>query len=433
MKNKLVYLNIIFTALFLILSALFLIYIFREIRCKEYFEGDPYSWKYGEGNTCSGDLNTNTELRNRNSNFLTNQYNRFDNPTLYTRSNIRDTTHPYRKYCDVMSYKDLLAYRCLNKSPIKMQEVMDDQNVDIASTLDYIYIYNESSLYSYLLAKIQAQKNMLDGKKIVGPVYVCISQSPYLRYNSEYSNNNNSPYARFLDARIDILNNKNPYYLETISPTGVQSFVTETNDGKADPAIISSLYCHILIMYPLYDKTMTLKKEEKTEQVALITRFLEETMTRYYTDNELCFIKCNKSPTLNCGCLTRTAESPDTDLYTYNNSDLYNYNESDISQNEEDITRFNESRDMPLYTSKCIDHTQKNKVSDFTMMYYVNPYSDSYGDSNIIEDPEPEVAWAEKMKSFPIPAIITIPAPVEIKVEGQDTDEVSRPTPTLAF
>lgn len=420
MKNKLVYLNIIFTALFLILSALFLIYIFREIRCsnREYFEGDPYSWKYGEGNKCSGDLNTNTELRNRNSDFITNKYNRFDNPTLYTRSNIRDTTHPYRKYCDVMSFKDLLAYRCLNQSPLKIQEAMNDPKVNIASTLDYIYIYDESSLYSYLVTKIQAQKNMLDDKKIVGPVYVCISQSPYLRYNSEYSDNNNTPYRTFLDARIDILNNKNPYYLETISPTGVQSFVTQTNDGKSDPSIISSLYCHILIIYPLYDINMTLKKETKVEQVAFITKFLEETMSRYYTDNELCFIKCNKSSTLNCGCLTRTDHSPDTGLYTYTYSASENYNEA---------------RDMPLYTSKCIDHTQKNQLADFTMMYYVNPYSDNYGDSNIIEDPEPEVAWAEKMKSFPLPAIITIPAPVEIKVPGQDMSEVSRPTPTRAF
>ena len=417
MKNKLVYLNIIFTALFIILSAIFLIYIFRDIRCREYFEGDPYSWKYGEGNACSGDLNTNAELRNRKSDFITNKYNRFDNPMLYTRSNIRNTSHPYRKYCDVMSYKDLLAYRCLNQSPIKMREALNDPKVNIASTLDYIYIYNESTLYSYLLAKIQAQKNMLDGKKIVGPVYVCISQSPYLRYNSEYSDNNNTPYARFLDARIDILNNKNPYYLETISPTGVQSFVTETNDGKADPAIISSLYCHILIMYPLYDKTMTLKKEAKVEQVALITKFLEETMATYYTDNELCFIKCNKSSTLNCGCLTRTAESPDTGLYTYNGTEPYS-----------------EKRDMPLYTSKCIDHTRRNKVAYFTMMYYVNPYSDSYGDSNIIEDPEPEIAWEEKMKSFPIPVIITIPAPEGLRDprEALAEGEKSRPTPQLA-
>lgn len=427
MRNKSVYLNIIFTLLFVILSALFLIYIFRNVRCsengvnreyRENFEGDPYSWKYGEGNTCSGDLNTNVELRNRKSDFLTNKYNRFDNPSQYTRSNIRDTSHPYRKYCDVMSYKDLLAYRCLNQSPTKMREVFERPSVNIASTLDYIYIYNESSLYSYLLKKIQDQKNMLGGAKIVGPVYVCVSQSPYLRYNSEFSDNNNTPYQTFLDARIDILNNKNPYYLETISPVGVQSFVTETNDGRADPSIASSLYCHILIVYPLYDKKMVLKKETKPEQVALVSKFLEETMSGYYTDNELCFIKCNKSSTLNCGCLTRTAQSPDTALYTYNVSKEF---------------PFNETRDMPLYTSKCIDHTKGNAVGDFTMMYYVNPYSDNYGDKNIIEDPEPEIAWAERLKSFPMPVVITIPAPEGLR-DPRDAEAVApRPTPVSAI
>ena len=420
MRNKSVYLNIIFTALFIILSAIFLIYIFRDIRCREYFEGDPYSWKYGEGNTCSGDLNTNVELRNRKSDFVANKYNRFDNPSQYTKSNLRNTAHPYRKYCDVMNYNDLLAYRCLNQSPIKMHEVFKNPSVNVASTLDYIYIYNESSLYSYLLAKIQAQKNKLDGNKIVGPVYVCISQSPYLRYNSEYSDDNNTPFKTFLDARIDILNNKNPYYLETISPVGKQSFITQTNDGKADPDIISSLYCHILIVYPLYDMNMTLKKETKAGQIALTTDFLEKTMSRYYTDNELCFIKCNKSSTLNCGCLTRTSQSPDTALYTYNNSTEF---------------PFNESRDMPSYTSKCIDHTQGNNIGDFTMMYYVNPYSGSYGDSNIIEDPEPEVPWAEKSKSYPKPIIITIPAPAGLRDprEAIAEGEKSRPSPQLAF
>lgn len=382
MKNKSVYLNIIFTLLFLILSALFLIYIFREIRCnnKEDFEGDPYSWKYGEGNTCGGDLNTNVELRNKNSDFLKNKYNRFEDPSLYTRSNLRDTTHPYRKYCDVMNYTDLLAYRCLNKSPTEIHKVF--KHAKIASTIDYVYIYNESSLYSFILTKIQAQKNMLDGKKLIGPVYACISQAPYLRYESNYSNSNNVSYNTFLDARIDILNNKSPYYLEKINNKGKQRFVSNTGDGLSNPSVISSLYCHILIVYPLYDTEMKIKKTKTKEQSALIKKFLDETMKIYYTDNELCFIKCNKSSTLNCGCLTRTVNSPETGLYTYKNT-----------------APFDESRDMPSYTSRCIDHTTKNnKVSDFTMMYYVNPYSDSYGDSNIMEDPEP---------SFPLPMILS--------------------------
>jgi hypothetical protein len=405
MKNKSVYLNIIFTLLFLILSALFLIYIFREIRCsnRERFDGDPYSWKYGDGNTCTGNLNTNVELRNKNSDFLKNNYNRFEDPSQYTRSNLRDTTHPYRKYCDVMNYTDLLAYRCLNQSPTEIQKVFDEAN--IASTIDHIYIYNESSLFSFILTKIQGQKNMLDGKKIIGPVYACISQSPYLRYSSDYTNGNNASFKTYLDARIDILNHKNPYYFETINRQGVQGIVTNTNDGLSNPSIVSSLYCHILIVYPLYDTDMILKEEGTEEQKAIIEEFLDVTMKEYYTDNELCFIKCNKSSTLNCGCLTRTDESPETGLYTYNNTEP-----------------FNELRDMPSYTSRCIDHTKNNKVSDFTIMYYVNPYSDSYGDSNIIEDPEPSILLPEILSSN----TIFIPT-IEMPPDWKDPDTIEKP------
>jgi hypothetical protein len=405
MKNKSVYLNIIFTLLFLILSALFLIYIFREIRCsnRERFDGDPYSWKYGDGNTCNGNLNTNVELRNKNSDFLKNNFNRFEDPSQYTRSNLRDTTHPYRKYCDVMNYADLLAYRCLNQSPTEIQKVFDEAN--IASTIDHIYIYNESSLFSFILTKIQEQKNMLDGKKIIGPVYACISQSPYLRYSSDYTNGNNTSFKTYLDARIDILNHKNPYYLETINRQGVQGIVTNTNDGLSNPSIVSSLYCHILIVYPLYDTDMILKEEGTDEQKAIIEEFLDVTMKEYYTDNELCFIKCNKSSTLNCGCLTRTDESPETGLYTYNNTEP-----------------FNELRDMPSYTSRCIDHTKNNKVSDFTIMYYVNPYSDSYGDSNIIEDPEPSILLPEILSSN----TIFIPT-IEMPPDWKDPDTIEKP------
>jgi len=281
-------------------------------------------------------------------------------------------------------------------------------DANIATTIDHIYIYNESSLYSFILTKIQEKKNLLEGKKIIGPVYACISQSPYLRYNSDYMNTNNASFKTFLDARIDILNNKNPFYLETINRQGVQGIVTDTNDGLSNPSIVSSLYCHILIVYPLYDTDMILKEEGKEEQTAIIKEFLDETMKKYYTDNELCFIKCNKSSTLNCGCLTRTEDSPDTGLYTYNNSEP-----------------FNELRDMPSYTSRCIDHTQNNKVTDFTMMYYVNPYSNSYGDSNIIEDPEPSILLPEILSSTQI-SIPMIQMPAESV--WIDPDTVFKPT-----
>jgi hypothetical protein len=45
-------------------------------------------------------------------------------------------------------------------------------------------------------------------------------------------------------------------------------------------------------------------------------------------------------------------------------------------------------RDYPRYNSRCIDHTNNNKPQPFSMMYFVNPYSDNYED--IIEDPLPQ-------------------------------------------
>ena len=402
MKSKLVSLNIIFTLLFLIMSALFLIYIFRNIqdRREGFLEGDSYSWKYGESNTCDGDLNTNTELRNTKSAFNINGYNRFDNTQLYKKDNLRNASHPYRNYCDVMTYNDLLAYKCLNKSPIAMREVLERTTVDIASTIDYIYVYDEKSLYSFILSKIQAKKEAL-GTKIAGPVYVCISQSPYLRYKNEHTKTDGID--KLLGARIDILNNRNPYYFEKISSSGAQSFSTTTSDGTETDAssspIISSLYCHILIVYPLYTRAMVLKETLKSRQTVVIKKFLEETMTTHYTDNELCFIKCNKSTTLNCGCLTRTTVSPEAPLNTF-----FTTADTTVSPLAALNTFFsfgspaaagassgsiNDARDKPSYQSICYDHTNNNAPSNFTMMYFVNPYSDKYGEGGIITDPEP--------------------------------------------
>jgi hypothetical protein len=376
MKNKSLSLNIIFTLLFLILSALFLIYIFRNIQNRECFEGPPYSWKYGEGHTCGGFLNTATELRTKLSDYNTRGFNRFHDNTLYRKNNLRNASHPYRNYCDVMNFNDLLAYKCLKKSPIEMEAIFVRANV--ASTIDYIYVYDEKSLYSYILAKITSQKDTFLSDKIVGPVYVCISQSPYLRYKSDYTKH--IAFDKTLDARIDILNNRNPYYFEHIDSNGVQRFKTTTVDNRnSDANSISSLYCHILIVYPLYDKNMKLKESTKAKQKIITNQFLDITMKPHYTDNELCFIKCNKANTLTCGCLSRSmpnsinpsAKSPAATSTTAN---------SETENNE---------RDMPAYSSKCIDHTNNNAEGNFTMMYFVNPYSDSYGDGNIIEDPEP--------------------------------------------
>ena len=382
MKYKSVSLNIIFTLLFLIMSALFLIYIFRNIQNRDIDREcftSSYSWKYGESNSCDGNLNTNIELMNKNTDFNTKKYNRFDNTLFYNKDNLRNAAHPYRKYCDVMNYNDLLAYKCLKKSPMELRAIFEDPSVDIASTIDYIYLYNENTMYSFILSKIQSKKETL-GSKISGPVYVCISQAPYLRSKSEHTITNT--YDKWNVARVDIAAQKNNYYFDKIGVNGAKSTVATTSDGTdtfATTSTISSLYCHILIVYPLYTKAMVIKEPTISKQPIIIKNFLENTMANYYTDHGLCFLKCNKASTLNCGCLTRTQAvstvSPAAELNTFfDNSSSYRI--------------INDGRDKPAYPSSCKDHTNNNRDSNFTMMYFVNPYSDNYGDRNIIKDPE---------------------------------------------
>jgi hypothetical protein len=317
---------------------------------------------------------------------------------------------------------------------MELQTILESAAVDIASTIDYVYIYNDISLKSFILSKILTKKNTLE-TKVVGPVYVCISQAPYLRSVSNKAGVN--PLNEWNDAREDTSNPKYSYYYENISSTGVRTAITATSDGTdtfANTQIISSLYCHILIVYPAYTRAMTLKEPTITKQPAIIKNFLEKTMAPYYTDHGLCFLKCNKATDLNCGCLTRTASVSQTSPAATGNP----YYEglaavaaraataaidaataaaaaataaaaidataatiagaataantasaaSAASAAATATADTNDARDKPLYESTCKDHTKNNAVSNFTMMYFVNPYSAEYGDNGIIKNPE---------------------------------------------
>ena len=377
MKNRNFSINIIFTLLFLIISALFLIYIFRDINCREYFnaEGESYSWNFGNGNiVCTSNLkNTNSELMNVDSDFIKDRYNRYENTDLFNKTRFQNIgNNVYKGYCDVMTNNDLLAYRCLKISPLQLKGFLDTNNIEY--TYETIYIYNEVSLFEYLYSKISSKKIDVN-TKIIGPVYVCISQSPYLKYLNK--NNQNNTIDKTLDARIDILNNRNPFYLENINEIGEQNFIINTSDiTSRDGSIISSLYCQILILYPLYNKGsgMRLKTTVKTEQKNIIANFLDTVMANHYTDNNLCYIKCNKSSQLNCGCLSYDSNSAETLENTY-------FNKITVEKQEKEI-------DLPKYTARCIDHTTNpvNKNGNFSMMYFVNPYANNY--TNTIEDPD---------------------------------------------
>jgi hypothetical protein len=71
-----------------------------------------------------------------------------------------------------------------------------------------------------------------------------------------------------------------------------------------------------------------------------------------------------------------------------NTSSASTINTFTFSETGTEKKTLNNGTDFPRYTSKCIDHTSNNTSKEFSMMYFVNPYSDNY--INIIHDPDGE-------------------------------------------
>ena len=141
MKNKLISLHVIFTLLLIISGALYLIYIFRN---RENFDSGKYSWKYGEGLSCKGDLNTNTELQNINSYFNRLDYEKYSTEK-YNKSNIKNPNHLYADYCDIMSYNDLLYphmdYKATTISPDTFKTLQEKAKERLKESEDLGYIH----------------------------------------------------------------------------------------------------------------------------------------------------------------------------------------------------------------------------------------------------------------------------------------------------
>ena len=127
-------------------------------------------------------------------------------------------------------------------------------------------------------------------------------------------------------------------------------------------------------MFPMYEhnendkNAMTLKSFGDKGEEEIINTFLDTTMSGYYTHNTLCFTKCNKASNLNCGCLNMNDYSSRTETNT----------RSFAVSNPPYVIDGN--KDLPRYTAKCLDHTNNNAVADFSLMYFINPLSNSYKD-----------------------------------------------------
>jgi len=358
--------NIIIVLLFILFIILNIYYIFhvRKIGLYKELQLEHFNFanSYNEENANEEDgslfqqcntyncTNTYSELENNSADFI-NTYSIYENK--YKLSNLRDTSHEYRRYNDIMTKKSLLAFRCLKSSPFEIKKHFENNLVGakrIPTIYKKMFLYDEISLYTYITNQLEEIVNGISSivlnsslnkgtNKILGPVYICISQAPYIKYRDN-----------MVKARFDVVNNQRSFYNENVH-NGQSMYELETSNGQNNK--ISSLYTEVLFIFPMYNIKNTVnnvKNIEFSNDVSRMTAFMAS-LNKFFVHEKLCFLKCNKSH-LSCGCLNA------------NNQDM----------NGDDIHIENNVIDDSIhkYKSECYDHN--SAVKNYSIMYYINPY-----------------------------------------------------------
>jgi len=322
------------------------------------------------------------------------KYSKFE--TEFKYNNLISLNNGYRYYNDVMLHKPLLTYRCLNKSPLELKRLLDQRivnnNPDVFPYIyKKIYIHNEEMLVNFIKEqirliitnsncnkfnskytnsttspeycntnlKLNKQANLVT-EEIYGPIYISISQAPYLRTGESGET--------IINARYDVINNERAYYVQDSG-----SITKKETDGPSGP--FSSLYGEILIIFPLYELSNITDSKGKithenmkhlsiTSNKNRLDDFLSF-VNQYATKSNLCALKCNKSPYY-CGCLN----AEESDMNSDESVGIHDrpYIDSGLS-----------AAGIKKYKSVCYNVVNsKNELTNYSMLYYLNPYNGNF-------------------------------------------------------
>lgn len=266
-------------------------------------------------------INTNTVINNSinafNNNTLTDYKSGVNFQKVLNYKGMPD------KY-DIHNNEPLLTYMCVKTQLTSTENMYDLQNmISTLSSSFYIsvidtYILNTTDIINKISSDFDDVIRKSGEIKLECPIYALIYQSPYLRYN------NNE-----VTARYDVVNN-------------LQSSYEHIADNSANTPNIGMrpLYAKIIMLYPLYiDYNGAGKIIKLTDNSGLSTfqsYFNDSIMSR----DKLCFLKCNQTNKLACGCLNRSTNT-DTD-----------------------------TSDDKYYKSTCVDNN--NIPTNYGMMYSIN-------------------------------------------------------------
>ena len=242
------------------------------------------------------------------------------------------------KYTDVKNRDLLFAYKCININP-------KDLVYEIRKKTDNVFLYyidveynNVSQLHTLIDNKIkdliQAFKNRPSNANmnyLYFPIYVCISQAPFL-------NNNAEPLA-VTDSNRGA-NNDN--YIAC-------SLKYIASNNKTDCSESQSMKAEYSIMFLGVKKHGDMMNDSEIGLVNENITLFRSILVSNNSNSRQCFLNCGTSESSpSCGCLNKDN--------SYNN-----------------------------YNSRCITD---NKKVDYSIVYFVNPYSNNYSNDEYKNAPD---------------------------------------------
>ena len=213
-------------------------------------------------------ITTKTTYHAFKNNFEGLNFNEYNYHTDYTCNARKTPNTPFSAHDgsytkDIISGDLLLAYNCIEMRPSKIKTYLLSLENSKFINNDLIIVPTKDCILDNLSAIDNIVKKHLSGSSY-GPVYVCVSQAPFLAEQK---------------GRYDIVRHLNSCY---IKPGDEEKY-----GGSCENKILK---CEILIV-----KT----NGEKNKIKAFV-----DTVRRFKSNNALCKLYCSKNPELGCGCLT---------------------------------------------------------------------------------------------------------------------------------
>jgi hypothetical protein len=241
-------------------------------------------------------------------------------------------------YNDVKSRDLLLAYKCIKLKPSELINIIRTNNINgnIYKYNNITFSYNDVSeltnemdrLIKTKISELKNRQNNLNVNFIHFPIYVCISQAPYLKNNNEnikVTDSNRGP-------------DNNNYDSCSLQYSDVKAH-------KNCPAN-TNMRAEICIIFLGFNDSGDIIV--KNDAVDKNIKDFKNILDMYTSTNRQCFLNCGiKNSTHSCGCLN-----------------LDNAYEN--------------------YNSVCLTNNQN--VS-YSIVYFVNPYSSKYSDIGYKDKP----------------------------------------------